>query len=87
MPQSPYSRAVREALVEIRRTSCRPGEVVQGCWPDIDLERGIWTIRETKSGEPQHVMLSRQAAELFESRRGLDEMFVYPSPIAGRHIG
>jgi len=87
LPQSPYSRAVRDALMEILLTACRPGEVVQGCWPDIDLERGIWTIRETKNGEPHDVMLSRQAVELFESRRGLDQMFVYPSPIAGRHIG
>lgn len=32
-------------------TGCRSGEVVAGRWRDIDLERGVWTIRETKNGD------------------------------------
>jgi integrase len=70
---------VREALSLVLLTGCRSGEVVAAQWRDVDLERGVWTIRETKNGEPTEVMLPAQAVELLQSRRGLDEIFVFPS--------
>lgn len=87
LPRSPYSRTVRDALILILLTACRPGEVVGGCWSDIDLERAVWTIRMTKNGEPHDVMLSRQVVDLFKSRQELNKVFVFPSPMAGRHVG
>src|SRR5262249_44738079 len=80
LPHSPYSRTVRDALSLVLLTGCRSGEVVAALWRDIDLERGVWTIRETKNGEPHDVMLPRQAAELLRSRLGLDQVYVFPSP-------
>lgn len=52
LPHSPYSRTVREALSLVLLTGCRSGEVVAALWRDIDLDQGVWTIRETKNGEP-----------------------------------
>lgn len=86
LPHSPYSRTVREALSLVLLTGCRSGEVVAALWRDMDLDRGVWTIRETKNGEPHDVMLPRQAVELLKSRQGMDQLHVFPSPQAGRHV-
>ena len=86
LPHSPYSRTVREALTLVLLTGCRSGEIVSGRWRDIDLNRGVWTMRETKNGEPHDVMLSQQAVELLKYRQGIDKIFVFPSPRAGQHV-
>lgn len=86
LPHSPYSRTVREALSLVLLTGCRSGEVVAALWRDIDLDRGVWTIRETKNGEPHDVMLLQQAVELLKSRQGLDQVYVFPTPRGGRHV-
>ncbi|MBM3357768.1 MAG: DUF4102 domain-containing protein [Betaproteobacteria bacterium] len=80
LPHSPYSRTVREALSLVLLTGCRSGEVVAALWRDIDLDRGVWTIRETKNSEPHDVMLPRQAVALLTSRQGMGEVHVFPSP-------
>jgi len=86
LPHSPYSRTVRDALALVLFTGCRSGEVVAALWRDIDLERAVWTIRETKNGEPHAVMLPSQAVELLKARKALHDIFVFPSPMGGRHI-
>jgi integrase len=86
LPHSPYSRTVREALSLVLLTGCRSGEVIAALWRDIDLDRGVWTIRETKNGEPHDVMLPHQAVELLKYRRGIDKLFVFPSPRLGQHV-
>jgi hypothetical protein len=45
-----------------------------------DLERAVWTSRETKNGEPHDVIHPQQAVELLNYRKGLDKVFVFPSP-------
>ena len=86
LPRSPYSRNVREALTLVLLTGCRSGEVVSARWRDIDLDQGVWTIRETKNSEPHDVMLPRQAIELLKYRQGMDTVFAFPSPRAGQHV-
>jgi integrase len=86
LPHSAYSRTVRESLKLVVLTGCRSGEVVAAQWRDIDLDRRVWTIRETKNGESHDVMLSQQAVELLIYRQGLDKVFVFPSPRAGHHV-
>jgi integrase len=86
LPHSPYSRTVRESLTLVLLTGCRSGEVIAARWRDTDLERAVWTIRETKNGEPHDVMLPQQAVELLNYRKGLDKLFVFPSPRADQHI-
>lgn len=86
LPRSPYSRTVRDALALVLLTGCRSGEVVSALWRDIDLERAVWTIRETKNGEPHDVMLSRQAIDRLKSRRVLHDVFVFPSRMDGHHV-
>jgi len=86
LPHSPYSRLVRESMMLVLLTGCRSGEIVAGRWRDVDLERGVWTIRETKNGEPHDVMLCQQAIELLGYRKGIDKVFLFPSTKAGQHV-
>jgi len=86
LPHSPYSRIVREALSLVLLTGCRSGEVVGALWRDIDLDGRVWTIRETKNGEPHDVMLPQQAVELLKYRQGIDKVFAFPSPRPGQHV-
>lgn len=87
LPRSPYSRTVRDALALVLFTGCRSGEVVAALRRDIDLERAVWTIRDTKNGEPHAVMLPSQAVELLKTRRALHDTFVFPSPMGEQHVG
>ena len=87
LPRSPYSRTVRDALALVLFTGCRSGKGVASLWRDTDLERAVWTIRETKNGEPHAVMLPSQAVELLKARRSLDTIFVFPSPMGEQHVG
>jgi integrase len=86
LPRGPYSRTVRDALTLVLLTGCRSGEAVAARWRDIDLERGVWTIRETKNGEPQDVMLPQRAVELLKYREGLHKVFVFPSRLVDKHV-
>lgn len=86
LPHSQYSRMVRESLKLVLLTGCRSGEVIAARWNDIDLERAVWTLRETKNGEPHDVMLPLQAVELLNYRKGLDKVFVFPSRIPGKPV-
>jgi integrase len=86
LSHSQYSRMVRESLKLVLLTGCRSGEVIAAQWRDIDLERAVWTIRETKNGEPHDVMLPQQAVELLNYRKGLDKVFVFPSRLPGQHV-
>ena len=42
----------------------RPGELRQAQWADIDLDRGLWTYRVTKTKSDHAVPLSRQAVAI-----------------------
>jgi len=77
---------VREALTLVLLTGCRSGEIISGRWRDIDLDRDVWTMRETKNGEPHDVMLPQQAVELLRYRQGIDKIFVFPSPRGCQHV-
>jgi len=53
-------------------TLARLGEASSARWGDIGLEQGLWTIPDTKSGEPHAVPLSRQALALLAAIRPQD---------------
>lgn len=61
----PYARALHLMLLTLTRRQ----EAASARWGDIDLKGGIWTIPETKNGEPHTVPLARQTAALLLSVR------------------
>jgi integrase len=50
-------------------TLARREEAAAAHWRDVDLERKIWRIPDTKNGEPHEVPLSRQAIDLLRQCR------------------
>lgn len=66
----PYAAALRFMLLTLARRE----EVGQARWRDVDFEARVWTLQETKNGQPHVVPLSRQAVALLEGRRPTEPM-------------
>jgi site-specific recombinase XerD len=66
-------------------TGLRLGEQVRLRWADVDLDRGLLTLPETKAGTVQYVRLNDEAKEILRTRqiqqlnRHGASPFVYPS--------
>ncbi|MDE2881149.1 MAG: integrase family protein [Acidobacteriota bacterium] len=50
-------------------TGMRRGEIVALSWNRVDLERRVFRVEATKTGEPLELPITRQLAALFERRR------------------
>jgi len=57
-------------------TGARANEILQAKWRDIDLERGLWTIPDSKNLSPRTVPLNSELVELLKPLQGLPEAYV-----------
>jgi len=48
-------------------TGCRRSEARRLQWPDVDMERGFVTLRNTKSSNPQTIPLNDQASDILRN--------------------
>ena len=68
----------------------RPGNTASAKWDDIDLEKGIWTIRavEMKSRTPHQIPLSSYAKKILKEQQlfSRNDKFVFPSTNAAGHL-
>jgi integrase len=72
------------AVVLALSTGARSGELLSIRWTDVDLERGIITLHETKNGERRALQLRGHALELMRKRakvRRIDTDLVFPSKV------
>lgn len=60
-------------------TAQRKGSIEAMCWPDVDLERGLWSApaAHMKSGRPHEVPLSSMAVEVIARQRRLGAPHVF----------
>ena len=60
----------------------RMGNLISARWSDVDLEAGLWTFPETKSGEPATVAVQPEAVGLLRDLRKTTgaSPFLFPSP-------
>ena len=67
-------------------TALRSGEVRGAEWSEFDLEEAVWLVPEArmKRGVPHRVPLSAEALSVLEKVRGLDPVYVFPSPKRGK---
>jgi integrase len=66
-------------------TGARVGELLKAKWQDVDLERRLWLIPETKTGRPRHVPLSQSAIDIIKQLPKLDGCaFLVPNLDTGR---
>jgi integrase len=71
---------VKAAVALLAFTGCRRGEILALTWPDVDLERGVLRLRDTKTG-PRTVYLNPAAMRVLE---GLPREQGNPAVIVGR---
>jgi len=68
--QGPYMPPLALLAIE---TAMRQGELLSLTWADVDLQRAIAKLRDTKNSEPRSVPLSVRAVEILKSLpRSLD---------------
>jgi integrase len=79
-PGSPYSVA---AIKLLALTGCRLGEILNLHWSDVDLERGVLNLRDSKTRE-KIIYLSPPAAHILAE---LPRIVGNPFVIAGNRAG
>jgi len=68
-------------------TGMRAGEVFGLTWADVDVDRGILTLKDTKSGRNRAAFMTEAVKEVFRSReRGLPSEFVFPDRTGKRTV-
>ncbi len=86
---SEASDASKLALAFIVLTAARSGEVRNATWDKIDIDAAEWRIpaERMKAGTDHVVPLSRQALDVLESARALDDGsgLIFPSPLRPGH--
>jgi integrase len=70
-------------------TGARRGNVQAMRWADLALDRGTWTIPDTKAGKPQTVVLTAPAVAILEARQAKanGSEWVFPGHHEGRYLG
>ena len=79
LPGSGFSVTQKNVLRFALWTGCRTGEVCNAGWTDIDLENGVWHIREAKNETERYVQLSRQAIGFLEGLKLMTDTYLFPS--------
>ena len=75
-----YPRVITAAIELLLYTGCRLSEVLNLQWEQVDLENGTTTLRETKAGRPQVVVLNAPACRVLKSLSSTRATWVLPSP-------
>jgi integrase len=70
-------------------TGARRGNVQSMRWADLALDRGEWTIPDTKAGKPQTVVLTAPAVVILQARQAQanGSPWVFPGRHEGRYLG
>ncbi len=79
LPGSAYTTTQKNVLRFSFWTACRTGEVCDAKWSDIDLEKGTFHIRASKTGAERYVQLPHQAQDFLRSLRLITGPYLFPS--------
>jgi integrase len=78
---------IRDYILVSLLTGARRANVQEMRWPEINWKSAVWTIPETKSGEPLTVPLSPPCLRILEGRRRDRESdWVFPGPGKTGHL-
>ncbi len=73
------NRDIRDFVTLALSTGARRTNILQMRWRDLDLEGAVWIIPDTKNGEPQTILLTREELTLlkerFDHRRSFEWVF------------
>lgn len=83
LPGSRFSPGQKGVLHFTLMTGCRTGEVCGMRWADVNLDAGVWYLKETKTGVPRNVQLSRQAVAYLTQQQRVSVDHVFPALSGG----
>lgn len=83
LPGSSFTPTQKNIMHFTIWTGCRTGEICAAEWKDVDLEKGTWHLRDTKTGIERHVQLSRQAVDFLKQLKLTTGDFLFPSQKTG----
>jgi integrase len=79
------NRLVSQIVTVALHTGLRRGEIFNLKWFDIDLDREVLQVRESKSGKQRFVPINRTVRNLLEGIEKQSE-YVFPSPKTGTRL-
>lgn len=85
LPGSKFTPGQKGVLHFTLMTGCRTGEACAMRWTDVDLDAGVWHLKETKTDVPRDVQLSTQAVKFLEQQKRISDEYVFPQ-ITGRAV-
>ncbi|HEV2270815.1 MAG TPA: tyrosine-type recombinase/integrase [Steroidobacteraceae bacterium] len=74
-----YNRLIPINIRVALETAARKGELLALTWHDVDLERRVMVLRDTKNGDDRRVPLSQTAVSLFEQLPRHESGRVFPT--------
>ena len=87
LPNSSFSQGQRTTLMLTLWCGVRTGEAIAAKWADIDLDKAVWHLSDTKTGVPRNVQLPKPAVEHLKALRVLTAgTYVCPSSRSGTHL-
>lgn len=86
LPGAAYTQTQKNVIRFALWTGCRTGEVCVAQWDDVDLDKGTYHIRESKTDIERYVQLPRQAIDFLRSLRLSTDQYLFPSIRTGLPI-
>lgn len=83
LPGSAFTPTQKNILRFTLWTGCRTGEVCQAEWRDIDLDKGTWHLRATKTDAERFVQLPSQAVAFLNQLQLITGNYPFPSQKTG----
>lgn len=86
LPGSGFSVTQKNVIRLTLWTGARTGEVCKARWSDVDLDRAVWHMRDSKNGAERYVQLPSQAVAFLRQLRLTTNTYLFPSTRTGLPI-
>ncbi|GKQ63739.1 integrase [Aeromonas caviae] len=86
LPSSKFTEVQKNIFRMTLWTGCRTGEVCEAAWRDVDLDEGVFHIRESKTGVAREVQLPRQCINFLSGNKIGNKVYLFPSQRTGKPI-
>ena len=81
------NRVAAAALTFLLLTGARKQEALDAMWKDVDLDKGMWFIPDTKAGKSRHVVLNGQAMNVVRDMHRIPgNPYIFPGKVPGRPL-
>lgn len=86
LPNSKFTEVQKNIFRLTLWTGCRTGEICEATWRNIDLDEGVFHIRESKTGVAREVQLPRQCITFLREEKIGNKDYLFPSQRTGKPI-